>query len=354
MKIMHFICGPGAGGAEIFVKDMAHEMARLGHSIHIVFLQTAIESNRDENFGKRFLRELDASGITYDFIGIASRRNPLLGFIKTRKIVKSYSPEIVHVHLYWPLLFLLFIQGFPVVFTKHSIQLGAPAFLVKLMLARVSAFIAICEACRSKFEGIAGPKIIRIDNGTSFRLNICPRSSDPKSVNLLYVGRLFPVKNIDMLLRCCARIRHLDFHLTVAGEGPELDTLQMTAMNERIANKVSFIGNVDNISELMAQADVFLLSSISEGLPISLIEASLSGLPCIVTDVGGCGEVIEKCRNGFVVPALDEYSYSQRLKLLIEDSALREQLSHNASFFSSYYSIKRVVDQHIELYEKVS
>ena len=352
MRIVHFICGPGAGGAEILVKDMVIEMAGSGHDLHIVFLQTATESGRDERFGAIFLEELSSAGVTYDFIGAKSRKNPLLGFISTRKIVKKFRPDIVHAHLYWPLFFLFSIWGVPVVFTKHSVQLGAPSLLIKLLLCRATAFVAICEACKNKFASVAGRKLVKIDNGTSFRLNKNPKNKG-STVKLLYVGRLYSVKNISLILRSCAENLDLNFQLTIAGEGPEMDALRSLSESLGIKERVIFLGNVDEIYALMKDSDIFVLSSYSEGLPISLIEASMAGLPCLVTDVGGCGEVVKRCNNGFVVPVNNELAYSRKLRELIINQSLRHQFSSNGLKFSSHYSIDRVVSEHLSLYESI-
>lgn len=347
------MCGPGAGGAEIFVKDMAKAMVVKGHYVHLVFFQTAIESGRSEDFSYSFLTDLEKSGVSYSFIGFRARKNPLFGILRLKEIIRKTSPDVVHAHLYHALFLLWFVRKIPVVFTKHSIQFGAPKFILRLLLKRVSAFIAICGACKDQFSGVVGAKTIQIDNGTSFEPVPRDDFSTDRTVRLLYVGRLFPVKNISMLLESCSKIIDLDFNLKIAGEGPELSALKLLAKNLGIEHKVIFVGNIEDVAGEMSRSDVFLLSSLSEGLPISLIEASLSGLPCLVTDVGGCREVIERCRNGFAVPSGDVDSYSEKLKELIEDDDLRRKFSLNASSCSGHYSIERPVKEHLNLYHTV-
>ncbi len=353
MRIMHVVCGPGAGGAEVFVKDMARSLVKEGHHVHLVFLQTAIESGRSESFSRSFLSDLEAYGIFYSFIGIRARRNLLFGILRLRKIIREVSPDIVHAHLYHALFFMHFVPAIPVVFTKHSIKLGAPRFILRLLLMRASAFVAICGACKNKFKNIMHTRLVQIDNGTSFKGRASRNFPDSPTVKLLYVGRLYSVKNIGMLLTACSKIRDLDFILSIAGEGPELGYLRELTESLGIGHKVSFLGNIEDVATQMSRSDVFLLSSLSEGLPISLIEASLSGLPCLVTDVGGCKEVIERCQNGFAVPVDDLHAYSQKLRALIEDVGLRDRLSLNASKYSGYYSIDRVVKEHQDLYQAI-
>lgn len=353
MRIVHIVCGPGAGGAEIFVRDMAKAMVAKGHYVHLVFLQTAIESGRSEDFSHSFLSDLEKSGVSYSFIGFRARKNPLFGMIRLKEIIRKTSPDVVHAHLYHALFLLCFVRKIPVVFTKHSIQLGAPKLILSLLLKRVSAFVAICRACKDQFSSVAGTKAVQIDNGTSFKPLPRDDFSANRTVRLLYVGRLFPVKNVRMLLESCAKIINLDFNLRIAGEGPELGNLKLLAKRLGVDHKVIFLGNIEDVAGEMSRSDVFLLSSLSEGLPISLIEASFSGLPCLVTDVGGCREVVERCKNGFAIPSGDLDSYSEKLKKLIEDDELRRVLSINASGCSDHYSIERAVKEHLDLYHTV-
>ncbi len=350
---MHFVCGPVAGGAEIFVKDMTIQMAKEGHSVHIVFLQTAQESNRDESFSKHFLKELTDAGIEYSYIGVRARANPVFGIRRIRVLVRGFSPDIIHAHLYQVLFLLFFVPGAPVVFTKHSIQLGLPRYLVKILLLRVSAFVAICEACKGKFEKLAGRKLVHIDNGATPWVFEKTLAQSNDVIRLVYLGRLSKEKNIELILRACSALRAESFMLSIVGEGPEYQYLQNLATELDIEHKVSFLGNIDHAREFLSQSDIFLMSSLSEGLPISLIEAAMSGLPCVVTDVGGCSEVIKKCKNGFVVQSGDVSDFRDKVSILLKDSRLRQELSSNALEYSKHYQINRVVQDHLGVYRSL-
>lgn len=353
MKIMHVVCGPGAGGAEVFIKDVASEITEQGHTVHVAFLQTASESGRDEAFGENFLADLSDHGIEYSFIGIRARKNPIYGVLRLRKIIRSFSPDIIHAHLYQVLLLLLFIPGVPVVFTKHSIQLGASKLFVKALLLRVSAFVAICEACRERFKPVVGKKLIQIDNGVDPARVVMTQARPSNPVTLAYVGRLSKEKNISMILKVCARLKNTNFVLRIAGEGPELESLKDMAETLGLKEKTEFLGNIGNVNEFLCGADVFLMASLSEGLPISLIEAAMSGLPAVVTDVGGCAEIVNNCQNGFSVASGDEGMFEEKVDLLISDFDLRKRLSCNALKYSRHYHIDRVVNDHLALYREL-
>ena len=289
----------------------------------------------------------------YSFVGIKARKNPFFGVSRLNRIISNFSPDVVHAHLYPALLLLLFIPGVPVVFTKHSIRLGLPRWLLPLFLFRVKKFIAICEACVSAFRESVGGKLVQIDNGVS-RDRVCTIKSVPKrTVIFLFLGRLSPEKNVAMIIEAFNFLRDYDFHLNIAGEGPDRVYLADLVEGFGLNGKVSFLGNVSNPASLLSQSDVFLLSSNSEGLPISLLEAALTGLPSIVTDVGGCAEVIEKCKNGYTVKPGDTKAYAENIRKLIENPGLRGEFSRNALNSSRHYSIDRCVADHLALYRNI-
>ncbi len=138
----------------------------------------------------------------------------------------------------------------------------------------------------------------------------------------------------------------------LAGSGPEEAKLRDLANQLGITDRVNFLGNVDNVSTLLKEADVFVMSSAWEGLPIAQIEATLTGLPVLVTDVGGCSEIVEKVDNGMVVDVEIE-AYSEALKKMLNDYSARLRYHHNAINNSAIYTISKSVDKHLDLYHSL-
>src|SRR5690606_23120808 len=97
-------------------------------------------------------------------------------------------------------------------------------------------------------------------------------------------------------------------------------------------------------------ADIFLMSSAWEGLPIALTEATISGLPCIVTDVGGCIEIIENSKNGIVVSPNNPQALADAIYKLVSEPKLIEEYSKNAIQNSAHYSISKAAQLHVSLY----
>jgi hypothetical protein len=105
LRVVHAISSPAAGGAEVYVKDLATELAREGHRPSILFLSRSADIGRSSAFEEEFLRHLDAIAIPYAFLGHECRRNPLLGMLRTRRFVHLQRADIYHSHLKYSLLF---------------------------------------------------------------------------------------------------------------------------------------------------------------------------------------------------------------------------------------------------------
>ena len=147
-------------------------------------------------------------------------------------------------------------------------------------------------------------------------------------VRLLYVGRLATQKNLPLMLAVVKALREsgsLAFQLLIVGEGPMETTLREIVERDGLASHVEFRGPVsrDEIVGAFADADVFLLSSDYEGYPRVLMEAAASALPTVTTAISGSDESIRDGESGFIVPIGALAEIAAKLRLLIEDPALR-------------------------------
>lgn len=353
MRILHIISSAAAGGAEVYARDLSIEMAKSGHQVFIVFLDRASEAGRDLSFETSFLNQLQQHDIEFDFIGQKARKNPLKGVLALRKFVKNFKPDVVHSHLYYGAVFALFLTGVKRVYTHHNIRLRANKHIYKLLDLRTDAYIGICDACKRLLESVTKGTVHHIDNGVDESRIIKKEhylETDP--VKLVFVGRLSEQKNISLLLEAAARVKGHDFLVMIAGEGAFLPELKALAERLGISSKVRFLGNVIDVKSLLNESDVFVMSSAWEGLPIAQIEATLAGLPVLVTNVGGCSEIVTSVGNGIVVEVdLDEYSSA--LEKLVNDYALRLQFHENAMKNSWIYSITTSVDKHLDVYRSL-
>ena len=356
MRIIHFISSPCAGGAETYVRDLSIEMQKQGHSVHILFLQSASESQRDARFESDYLQCLLENKISFSFVGKKARLKPWIGLLKLRREVRDFDANLVHCHLYYALFFSFFIFGVPIVYTHHSFKLGLPKIFYRVFDLKVSSYVAICSACHNLLSG-NHRQIIQINNAVSIG-RITPKlnkeGKEQDCVTFVFVGSLRAPKNLELLLKSFAAVQGPKFRLLIVGEGDERERLEQLAHSVGIEKYVSFLGNRSNVDEIISASDCFVMSSAWEGLPIALIEATLAGLPVVVTNVGGCAEIVHRCANGFVVDDLNVEAYSVALGKMLRDEGLRASFSKNAFEFSAEYEINVSVAKHLRLYESLN
>jgi len=141
----------------------------------------------------------------------------------------------------------------------------------------------------------------------------------------LYVGRLSPEKNIDVIIRVFSVVysKNKNVRLRIVGEGPLHYSLQELIQELQITKVVSIVPWAHDVASEMEQADVLVLASSHEGYGLVLIEAMAAGLPIVTTNVGCAGEVVHDGVHGFVVPVGDTDAFADKLQLLAGDAALR-------------------------------
>ncbi len=144
--------------------------------------------------------------------------------------------------------------------------------------------------------------------------------------HLLFVGRLAAVKGVPILFQALADVlkTHPDVTLTLIGDGPERAGLETEAAQLGLADMVKFSGyqSQDAVAKALAMADIFVLPSFAEGVPVVLMEAMATGLPVIATAVGGVSELVDHRENGLLVPPGDTAALAQALTRLLDDPGL--------------------------------
>jgi glycosyltransferase involved in cell wall biosynthesis len=167
------------------------------------------------------------------------------------------------------------------------------------------------------------------------------------------VGRLSEVKRQDLLLRVLARMdpKAPGTHLLIVGDGPERNRLEETAAVLRISGQVIFAGYQPRPERFLHAMDVFALTSRSEGLPVSLLEAWAAGLPVVCSAVGGIPSVVTHGQNGLLVPFGSENALEQAFMSLIADRALAERLARvGEACVRSRYSLANMAGEYDRRY----
>ncbi|MBW4593971.1 MAG: glycosyltransferase family 4 protein [Brasilonema angustatum HA4187-MV1] len=152
-------------------------------------------------------------------------------------------------------------------------------------------------------------------------------SHNDSGKRLLFVGRLAAAKGLPILLESLVTLRrsHPDIILTVVGDGPDRQNLELLTTQLGLNQNVNFVGykSQAEVRNYFQQTDIFVMSSFAEGIPVVLMEAMAAGVPVVATQIAGVSELVEDGVNGYLVPPGDTVSLTQRVEKLLNDEKLR-------------------------------
>ena len=233
------------------------------------------------------------------------------------RLFRSERPALVHAHTSKAGLLCRFaglLSRTPILFTAHTWSFADGISRVQqtitLPLERLAArwggkIIAVSEAnARAARECAVGSpsNMVTIWNGMpDTPLRAVPGSQQIRTV--VMVARFSPQKNQRLLVEALSdQLLTVPWRLLLIGEGPTRKEVEDLATSLGVRNRVEFLGDRGDVAELLAAADLFVLSTNWEGLPLSILEAMRAGLPVIATDVGGCSEAVTDGVTGFLAP----------------------------------------------------
>ena len=352
MKIAHVVDSMEVGGAETLVSQMCRLQREQGHEpcVYAVLSLGALgERMRKEGFAVQPHVGRHLSDATRNFF----------------RIFKESRPDVVHLHNPTPAVYAAAVArlaGVPsIVSTRHSLVARPRRLIVELKYTIAAAFcdwiVGICDATTNNIKSIhsiPARKIVRVYNGADPMLRVTKEQWPPKSgYTLVYVGRLEPVKNHSLLLHAfCLALKSMPgLRLWMVGDGSERKSLESMAAQLGITSQITFWGQQLDVAPFFSAADTFIMSSTSEGLPISLLQAFSMGLPAIVTDVGGMAEVVRLAQAGVTAPVTDPAGMAAGILRLAENDAERAQFSKNAeAAFHSRFTLQTMADAYMDLY----
>jgi len=365
--------------------------------IHIVHITQHLEIGGLESFIVEFCRTLDKDAFTatvlclngYDELyrtalaecGVAvhlikkNSRYDLLFLWRAAAFLKKINADIVHSHggcfLYSSLIGKLAgvkglmhtVHGMPV---TSGFQAVLEEFLSCSMTDRILAVSdGIAKDLKDRQRG-ASHKVDVIINGIDanryrpivIQKEIADRKAEyglPSGRKIIgTVGRLEKVKNYPLLLNAFAKLAHsgtCDCHLVLVGSGREESCLKMLADGLNVADRVSFLGMQYDLHRIYPLFDVFVLSSLTEGTSLSLLEAQSCGVPAVVTDVGGNSHVIRDGLNGFLFQSGDQETLTADLEWCLNNGIELDAMKKAArSEVLNRFDIQAVLKQYQALY----
>ena len=164
--------------------------------------------------------------------------------------------------------------------------------------------------------------------------------------NIITISRLDYGKKNDDIIKSFSKIKESNWKLYIIGDGKEFNKLKKLIDDLNLNNKVILTGykNKEEINKYMLDSSLFLMASITEGLPMVLLEAMSYGIPCIAYEVpSGVNDIIEDGRNGYIIKNRNEIEYIKRIEEVINDSKLRNKLGTNAKEKSKEFSKEKIV-----------
>lgn len=144
-----------------------------------------------------------------------------------------------------------------------------------------------------------------------------------------------------------------NYHYLICGEGPEQDNLISLSEELEISDNVHFLGFRNDISDLLQISDVFLFSTIQEGLPRALMEAMNAGLICIVSNIRGNNDLILDEKSGYLFEVNNSSMVSDKLKLSFNYPERKEEFNENNKIILDKYKVENVKNEMLEIYKKV-
>jgi glycosyltransferase involved in cell wall biosynthesis len=334
IRILFIVEDFNIGGLERTVEAIYRGLDARRFSIHLWCLA------RGGQLAEKFVSEKKPIKILH----VKTYHNPL-NVIRIARSMRRENFHIVHCHGYFACTMgrLAALMAKPPVVLSHVHtvywNLSRRNLLVERLLAVSTDSVICCSDAAKDYlmsnAGIDKRKMVTIYNGTWCGNGKFQKKSieEEGKIVLVIVASLVENKGHKYLLQALTDLvkAYPNILLRIIGDGPIKKYLVHYADSNRISSHVQFLGLIDDINRFVSDADMVILPTVErEGLGLSLIEGMCHGKPLIGTRVGGVPEVIEDGINGFLVPPRDSKALAEKLKILIDDKALRQKMGENS------------------------
>jgi len=352
MKILEVIFNFYPGGAERFAVDLTNELSKSNEVTIMAIKDDSVDPERDLFYASEL-----ADRVTYKNVGIGKGYS-LHKVVKIYKTIKKEKADIVHLHgdkmpHYCILAIFLLNRKMKFYQTIHSdIHNGYDSLFYRFLVKTVGyqkkmGFVALSGTnyrdmmdVYPKVKGACIPNgrapIVPTDRFDETREEMDSYKSTANSRIYLHVARCNLVKNQMLLVEAFGKLTEKGYHADLIIIGPGFENKLGESIRAKAGTHVHFIGTRKNVGDYMLHADAFCLSSDFEGLPITILEASLAGLPIVSTPVCGAVDVVENKVNGVLSEGhtvgqyLDalEYSYQHLWELRQHSLKMKDDSSY--------------------------
>ncbi len=363
MKVLRIVPFLDFGGVEqrIYLTAQRFEKVYKGSLITVVL-----------NKKGRITEQMKSEG--YQVICLNSKvRIPNLFLIsKLFNLFKLHSPDVIHTsgaEANFHGLIAAWLAGVPI---RIGEEIGFPnhdwkwKFIFKRVYATATKVIAISEGVKNRIVELGEVKAEKVEvvyNPVSIKEEVKIKKVNGIDVtfysnnSFVFVTtcRLVPVKNLNTLITVFQKLvlteQGKELKLWIIGEGPERAKLERVVGDFALDDKVVFWGFQENVKPFLDAADAFVLPSLSEGFSISLVEAMLCGLPCIVTNQGGPAEIVEHGKTGFLIDPLNANGLQISMRNLFRlTPESRKSIGQMAKNEAKRFSVENYIDSLMSVY----
>jgi glycosyltransferase involved in cell wall biosynthesis len=359
MKILYVITRAERGGAQVHLVDM---LANLPPEFKPI-VATGERGYLCEECAKLGVPVRYVPGLTQPVHPLKDLRAlvALIGLIRREK------PDVVHAHTSKAGLVARFaarITGAPAVFTAHTwsfaegisaVQRGFAIPLERLAAGLGGKIITVSEANKEMAlrRSVATTRsLVRIWNGIP-DVQYRAKPGTREFTTLITVARFAPQKDHRLLLHALADVGG-NWRLILAGAGPRRREVEVSAKRLGLIDRIDFVGDRSDIPQILSEADIFILPSKWEGLPLSILEAMRAGLPVIATDVGGVAETVTDGVTGYLTARDDVSDMRERIQTVMGNVELMRRLGRaGRRRYEKDFRLETMVEKTLAIYREV-
>ena len=289
--------------------------------------------------------------------------------------LRRERPSVFHAHLNWPMackfgLLAAALARIPAVvateqlFVEYRFPLKSLVYALQQVIASgVDRYIAVSQHVARRLRqsfALSAPKLCVVPNSVFLAPFVRPVDAELRAkligtnarYFILTVARLDKQKGLEYLLEAAALVPETIFVL--AGAGPERPALEAQTRALGLNNRVVFLGYRDDVDNLLASCDLFVLPSLFEGLPLSVLEAMAAGKPVVATAIGGTDETIIDGETGLLVPPADPAALANAIRRLLADPILSRRLgTAGRARVHQQFSAQNMVRRITEIYDEI-
>ena len=363
-RVMHIISSLSHGGAEKLALELAKLQVQKGMSVSIAYINSAENGFGNPETESNFQELCSSLGIsTFPLDEKSYFSYWVTRTVNLRKAIRTANPEILHVHLGRGLMLMLLGNvRIPAVMTIHSVNVGFPNILFKVFKLLRIKYVAVGTAIKEIFEPLIQAPVDVIFNGIDLRKfphRAIPQNQTSEPFQFVAVGRVLPPKNYPMLIDAVKNLVRMPDALStkwivnVAGDGPLLDEMRNLVKSSGMSEHINFLGGCNDVPAFLKNADVFIMTSHYEGMPMAMLEAMSTGLPIVSTDFQGISDVVIHEDSALISEVDDAVAFAENMLRIMQSESLRTSIAKRAQLNSNNFSIERTNEKYMNLYSEL-